>query len=137
MIKSLVSKYKDIVAIYPMDKLTAAKQYDCYNDVMATLHSTALNVVAISVDNAATNRKFYCDFLCNGTLSTSVIDSVNQQPIFHILDPVHTIKNVYNNFQGRKVFECPPMEHNLPNGCTANFKHVVELYNIESTMSLK
>jgi len=54
MIKSLVSKYKDIVAIYPMDKLTAAKQYDCYNDVMATLHSTAFNVVAISVDNAAT-----------------------------------------------------------------------------------
>jgi len=137
MIKSLVSKYKDIVAIYPMDKLTAAKQYDCYNDVMATLHSTAFNVVAISVDNAATNRKFYSDFLCNGTLSTSVIDTVSQQPIFLILDPVHTIKNVYNNFQGRKVFECPPMERNLPNGCSANFNHVVELFNMESTMALK
>ena len=30
MVKSLTSKYKDLVAIYPMCKLTAAKQYDCY-----------------------------------------------------------------------------------------------------------
>jgi len=29
MIKSLAGKYKDLVAIYPMSKLTAAKLYDC------------------------------------------------------------------------------------------------------------
>ena len=34
MIKSLCSKYKDIVAIYPMSKLTAAKQFECYKEVM-------------------------------------------------------------------------------------------------------
>ena len=59
MVKSLVSKYKDIVAIYPMDKLTAANQYGCYNDVMVMLRGIGMNVVAISVDNAATNRKFF------------------------------------------------------------------------------
>ena len=50
---------------------------------------------------------------------------------------MHTIKNVYNNFQSRKVFECPAFLDNLPNGCSANFRHVVELYEKESAMALK
>ena len=58
MVKSLASKYKDIVAIYPMDKLTSTKLFDCFNEVMSLLRRTALNVVAILVDNAATNRKY-------------------------------------------------------------------------------
>lgn len=64
MVKSVAGKYKDIVAIYPMDRLTAMKQKQCYDDVMTLLHQTDLNVVAISVDNASTNRKFYIDCLC-------------------------------------------------------------------------
>ena len=136
-VKSMVSKYKDIVAIYPMDKLTAVKQHQSNNDVMTLLRMTDLNVVAISVDNASTNRKFFIDCLCNGTLTTSVVDSVTQQPIFLVFDPVHTIKNIYNNFQSRKIFACPQMEHNLPTGCSANFQHIAELFSLESTMALK
>ena len=56
MIKSVAGRYKDIVAIYPVDKLTASKMNECYVDVMSLLHKTAVTVVAISVDNAATNR---------------------------------------------------------------------------------
>jgi len=137
MIKSLAGHYKDIVAIYPVDKLTAAKQHDCYVDVMNLLHKTPVSVVAISVDNAATNRKFYIDHLCDGTLKTSITDATTGQPVFLLFDPVHTLKNVYNNFQRREVFECPLMERNLPHGCTANFRHIAELYNMESTLSLK
>jgi len=137
MIKSVASKYRDIVAIYPVNKLTAEKQNDCYVDVMSLLRTTGANVVAISVDNAATNRKFFTDYLCGGKLSTCIFDSVTGQPIYLIFDPVHAIKNVYNNFQSRKVFECPPMERNLPEGSHADFKHVTELYNKEATMSLK
>ena len=137
MAKSVAGHYKDIVAVYPMDKLTAAKQHECYLDVMRLLHKTPITVIAISVDNAATNRKFYIDHLCDGTLKTSIIDSTTGQPIFLLFDPVHTLKNVYNNFQRREVFECPPMERNLPSGCSANFAHVTELFNTESGMSLK
>ena len=75
MVKSLVGKYKDVVALYPIAKLTANKQNECYNEVMAMLRKVGLNVVALSVDNATTNRKFYIDHLCGGTLQTSVIDS--------------------------------------------------------------
>jgi len=127
----------DIVAVYPMDKLTASKQRECYLDVIRLLHKTPVTVIAISVDNAAANRKFYIDHLCDGTLKTSITDSTTGQPIFLLFDHVHTLKNVYNNCQRRGIFECSPMECNLPNGCSANFKHVTELFDIESTLSLK
>jgi len=137
MVKSIVGKYKDLVGIYPVHKLTAKKQHQCYLEVMSLLRSVAMNVVAISVDNASTNRKFFIDFLCGGNLQTQITDTVTGQPIYLIFDPVHDLKNVYNNFQSRKLFECPIMNRNLPNGCVANFHHIVELYNMESTMALK
>jgi hypothetical protein len=137
MVKSLVCKYKDIVALYPMAKLTADKQNDCYKEVMALLHTIGLNVVALSVDNASTNRKFYIDHLCGGSLQTSVTDAQTNQPLFLIFDPVHDLKNLYNNFQSRKTFHCPPFEANLPNGCHADFNHIVQLFNHEASFALK
>ena len=74
MIKSVAGHYKDIVALYPVQKLTASKQHDCYVDVMKLLRRTAVTVVAMSVDNAATNRKFYVD-LCDGSLRTNITDA--------------------------------------------------------------
>jgi len=104
---------------------------------MARLRSVSLNVVAISVDNASTNRKFFIDCLCSGNLKILTIDPVSGQPIYLIFDPVHDLKNVCNNVQSRKKFECPHMKLNLPTGCTANFKHVIDLFNMKYSMSLK
>jgi len=44
-----------------VDKLTASMQHECYTNVTSLLHKIPVTVVAISVDNAATNRKFYVD----------------------------------------------------------------------------
>jgi len=58
MVKSLTSKYKDIISIYPICKLTVDMQHRCYNKVMIVFRKVQLTVVAISVDNVSTNRKF-------------------------------------------------------------------------------
>jgi hypothetical protein len=137
MVKSLVNKFKDVVAIYPMATLTAAKQHDCYTEVLTMLNTVGLYVVAISVDNATTNRKFFADCLCDGTLKTSIMNNETGQPIFLIFDPVHDLKNVYNNFQSRKMFECPTLIDGLPAGCKADFRHVVQLYDHEASAALK
>ena len=137
MVKSLTSKYRDLVAMYPMSKLTAIKLNESFTQVLKLLHSVSFNVVAVSVDNAAANRKFFVDLLCEGQLKTSVVNPESGQPMFLIFDPVHDLKNVYNNFQSRKHFECPPMNRNLPTGCVADFKDIADLYNMESSMSLK
>jgi peroxiredoxin len=71
------------------------------HEVMDLLRRVSVTVVAISVDNASTNQKFYTHCLCNGTLRTNIIDSETGQPIYLIFDPVHDLKNVYNNSQGR------------------------------------
>ena len=95
MIKSVGCKYKDLVSMYPMSKLTAVKLHECYKEVMALLRTVAVNVVAISVDNATTNRKCFVDCLCDGTLKTHILDPVTGQPIFLLFDSVHDIKNLY------------------------------------------
>ena len=41
------------------------------------------------------------------------------------------------HFSGRKSFICPPIEPSLPEGCTANFQDIMDLYNYEATMPLK
>jgi len=120
-----------------MDKLTADKLNQCYIEVAKQLKSVSLTVVALSVDNASTNRKFFTDYLSEGTLKTQVIDKTTGQLLFLIIDPVHTLKNVYNNFQSRNIFKCSPLDVELPNGCSADFSHVVQLYNLEDTMPLK
>jgi hypothetical protein len=92
VIKWLVGQYKDIVALYPVAKLTASKQYACFCEVMA---------------------------------------------LFLIFDPVHNLKNLYNNFQMHNIFQCPTFDINLPNGCEASFTHIVQLYNHKTSFPSK
>ena len=136
MIKSIAGKYKDIVAIYPISGLTALKLSECYEEVMKLINLIPFNVVAISVDNAAVNRRFYMD-LCNNNLQVSVQNPFTHQPLFLLIDPVHNIKNIYNNFQTRKILKCPPNPPLAPNGFNANFHHIKELYELESSSSLR
>ena len=104
---------------------------------MALLRTTTVRVVAVSVDNAAVNREFYVHCLCNGTLSTHIVDSVTGQPLCLLFNSAHNLKNMYNNFQSRKVFDCPAMTNNLPERCRAAFADIVELYELECSMALK
>lgn len=122
MVKSIKGNYRDVVSLFPIHNLTADKLKECYEKTMFTLRSVSLNVVGISVDNAAVNRKFYA-LICEGNLQTHVVDPVTGQPIFLFFDPVHNIKNIYmyNNFRNGKIFVCPFMPKYFPNGCIPNF----------------
>jgi len=87
--------------------------------------------------NAQVNRKFYIDCLCNRTLPNHIVNSVTAQPLYLLFNPVYNLKNIYNNFQYIKVFDCPAMTKNLPERCCAAFADIVELYELESSMALK
>ena len=104
MVKSLSSGYKDMVAMYPIKNLRAENQKTCFDKVMTLLHEVGFNVVAISVDNAPANRKFFKYYLCDGTLEDSVVNSFTSGQKFLIFDPTHIIKNIYNNFLSKKFF---------------------------------
>ena len=67
MIKSLSSKYRDMVCIHLMGNLKADTRKQYFDKVMHLVHEVGFTVIRILVDNAAANRKFYKDFLCDGT----------------------------------------------------------------------
>ena len=62
MIKSLSSGYMDMVGIYPVKNLKAEMEKDCFDKIMFL----GFNVVCLSVDNAAANRKFFKEYFCDG-----------------------------------------------------------------------
>ena len=137
MIKSLSSGYKDMVAMYPIKHLRAETQKECYDKVMTLLHEIGFNVIAISVDNAPANRKFFKDFLCEGSLKESVDNDFTGGKIFLIFDPTHIIKNIYNNFLSKRLLELPCVPPLVPNQVRASFGDIDSVYSKECQKPLK
>ena len=88
MVKSLSSGYKDMVGIYLIKNLKAETQKQCFNKIMYFLYEVGFNMVGVSVDNAAANRKFYKNFLCDGIWKSSITNSFTGGKIFLIFDPI-------------------------------------------------
>ncbi|KAG1652170.1 Organic cation transporter protein [Nymphon striatum] len=112
MISSIAGQYRDVVSFYPINVLC--------------------------VDNHPVNRAFLTNILCNGSLKSQIKNPVNDKPLFLLFDPVHNIKNVYNNFQGKRIFKLPSFHlDNLNFVTTAKFDDLCELHNLEATKPIK
>lgn len=137
MVKSLKGKFQDMVSIYPVAKLNSKFLKKAFTEVMDKLYHCGLVVLALSVDNAPTNRSFYVKELCNGNLSTSI-----QHPhfpdteLFLLFDSSHNVKNVYNNFLNRRSFIMPKFSDS-ESKLRADFQHLLELYTFEKDRPLK
>ncbi len=130
MVKSIGGKYSDMVALFPIRNLDSTKISELFNAGMCSLVDIGYQVWAISVDNAAPNRKFYIE-LCSGNLKTSVPHpEIPDLKLFLLFDAVHNFKNIYNNFQTRKEFIYPGF-HNSLEEKKAKFNHLELMYNLE------
>ena len=138
MISSISSAYRDVVAIYPIDKINGETIFNCYNGVMNMLHKSGFQVIAICVDNLAANRKFYETFLCGGKLKHSIPNNLcNGDPIFLCFDNTHNIKNIYNNFITRKSFLCPHPQSEHAESINPKMCDIKELFDLETGKPLK
>ena len=137
MIKFFSSDYRNMVGVFPVKNLKAETQKKCFDKVMHLLYEAGFNVVAVSVDNAAINRKFYKDFLCNGTLKECIDNPHTCGSIFLLFDPNHIVKNIYNNFLSRRVFKLPSIPPLVPNAVSANFSGIETVYSMECHKPLK
>ena len=137
MIKSFSSGYNDIVGMHPIKNLKAETQNQCFEKIMLLLHEVGFNVVGLSVDNAAANRKFYKDYLCNGVWKESIINRLTGGIVFLLFDPTHVIKNIYNNFLTRRVLELPALLSLAPESKKALFSDVEAVYKEECHKPLK
>ncbi len=136
MVKSIGGSYSDVVALFPVRNLDAKRIHQEFEGVMKELTSIGYQVIAVSVDNAAPNRKFYVEELCLGNLKTKVTHPEKQdQEIYLLFDAVHNFKNVYNNFQTRKEFIYPALVDTGEK--KASFLHLEQLYNLELGKPIK
>ncbi len=123
MVSSVCSKYRDIVTFYPISGLTAEKLLMCFMEVLDRLCHIGFHVLTICTDNLATNRWFFAEFLCGGQLECQILNPVTGKLLFLLLDLVHNFKNIYNNWEKKKIFKYPAFQPYLT--ClTASFMYV-------------
>ncbi|KAG1681471.1 THAP domain-containing protein 1 [Nymphon striatum] len=138
MISSVCGKHKDIVSLYPVKRLNANKLEECCLAVLKLLDDIGYNVVAISVDNHPVNRSYFVSKLCEGNLKSQVANPVNGAPLFLLFDAVHNMKNIFNNFEGKKVLCYPNFDDPISNVLsTAKFEHMIDLYDMEVPKPIK
>lgn len=136
MVKSVAGPFRDVVAMFPMSKLDSEDMKMTTSQVLKTLKEIGMRVILMSVDNATANRKFYTQEFCHGLLTPSIPHPEEpSQPLFLSFDPVHCFKNIFNNFQTRKQFECPTFTNSAV--IYPSFQHIEELYNLEKGNPVK
>jgi len=137
MISSIAGDYRDIVSLFPVRKLNTDFLHEKFLSTMQFIHSIGFRVLIVCVDNYSVNRAFYINKLCNGTLQSSIPNPCDpDSPLYLTFDTTHNVKNIYNNFQSKKVFVCPPFSPQS-SSFTANFQHIEELYYLERDKSVK
>ena len=132
MVKSLASKYSDVVAMIPVHGLNVeCLRTNCLK-VLQLLKDVGLRVVSLSADNHPVNRSFYRSL--SDDINSPCVNPCDSSLKLHLLiDHTHNVKNIYNNFQKRVKFDFPS---GLPFN-SANFNHIKELYDLESAMSVR
>lgn len=144
MIQSLLSSYKDVVHILPVKTIDAEGLHTYINKVVTGLQSLGFKVVCVVTDNNAVNRKAMSFFASPPKLSIVYKHPCDiSKPLFYVLDSVHILKCVRNNWINKKdgdqtivypMFETFLEAKQLP---MAKFSSVKKLHEIESTQIVK
>ncbi|XP_075725128.1 uncharacterized protein LOC119179731 [Rhipicephalus microplus] len=103
MVQSLLSSYKDVAHILPVTRITATELHDVLKTLIMRLESAGLHVVAVVTDNNAMNRKMMSLFSEQNEPGIVFPHPANpQQPLFHVVDTVHLLKCIRNNWLNQK-----------------------------------
>lgn len=107
MINSLLSTYRDVVHILPVKTLDAQTLHNYIEKIVIGLEKLGFEVLSIVSDNNAINSKamsFFSDPPEVKYLYRNPADS--SRPLFFVIDSVHIIKNLRNNWINQKPDQC-------------------------------
>lgn len=144
MIQSLLSSNKDVVHILPVAQIEAKQLHEFLDLLIRHLEDIGIRVVAVVSDNNSINRKamsFFAD-----PPKVSIVyrhPSDSSRPLFFILDAVHILKCIRNNWLnqrncGRCIFfpNFSALSEN-PSVLTASFNTLCKLHEGEKNELLR
>lgn len=141
MISSVLSKYKDVVSIIPVNNLTSEQLKEMCVTVIHQIEKLGFSVIAIVSDNNNINRRAFELFSTTKILQPCVPHPISpNRKLFFIFDTVHIIKCIRNNWlskkDGDKIFKFPHFETG-EEIFTAHYKHLEQMYEIEKNLLVK
>lgn len=138
MIQSLLSSSKDVVHILPVAKIDAIQLHQFLRELINGLEATGFRVIAVVSDNNSINGKAMSFFSEPRKVDTVYKHPSDQsRPLFFILDSVHVLKCIRNNWLNqRNSGKCMffPDINGLPDKpcvLTASFNTLLELHERE------
>ncbi|KAK8756868.1 hypothetical protein V5799_000430 [Amblyomma americanum] len=148
MVQSLLSANKDVIHILPVSKMNSEILHEYCKKIILEVESMGLKVIAVVTDNNSLNRKMMSLFSRNHEVNIVYPHPADKsRPLFFVIDPVHILKCVRNNWINQKnegtCFYFPEMSLSgeLPVGPprmkAASFEAVRQLYSSEKTSLLK
>lgn len=103
LISSLMSSYRDIVRLIPVETAKAEYLYEIVKATIIDLEKISVKVIAIVSDNNSINRKIFKQFSSKNELEISVPNpAIPSRPLFFLLDSVHLLKSIRNNWINKK-----------------------------------
>lgn len=133
MIKSLKSGFSDVVAMVPLCGINLPILSDKFHTVLKVVVDCGFDVIAVVCDNHPVNRSLL-NSLSNKNPNASIENPVRPgSPLFLLVDPTHTIKNIYNNFQKAARFSFK-YDNEVR---VAKFAHIKQIYEMEGNKGLR
>ncbi|XP_077489629.1 uncharacterized protein LOC144100614 [Amblyomma americanum] len=145
MIQSVACPFKEVAHIVPVHKADGEFLHNLLKDVICGLENIGYRVLCVVSDNHSVNRKAMSQFT---TPPTNAIlyphPSDPSRPLFFVIDPVHILKCIRNNWLNQKndqlCFYFPDFNENSnqpPRMRTASFATIREAYKLESDQLLR
>lgn len=145
MVRSLTCKFKEVAHIVPVHRLDAEFLHKMLKNVICGLEKIGYRVVCVVSDNNSVNRKAMSHF--ESTPSNNIVyqhPSDPARPLFFVIDPVHILKCIRNNWINQKndqvCFYFPEMQTDaaqLERMQTASFSTIRDLHSKECDQLLK
>ena len=133
MIHSLASKYQEVVRLVPVHQISAEIIHFHFLETLKILKDCRFNTIVTICDNHCVNRQFFKILSGGSNVKSRIVHPLsNELSMFLLIDPVHSFRNLYNNFLNKSQFRCPD-----PNNITGDqwispsFNHVRQLFDME------
>ncbi|XP_055337664.1 uncharacterized protein LOC129587779 [Paramacrobiotus metropolitanus] len=147
MITGVASGVSEIVMLVPSHNMTAEELHKETMDVLSALEERGIKVVSIITDNHKKNQSLFSLLARLAAMDDQTCWIPNpfaqDRPLFLVIDPVHIIKTIRNNWYQhgtliypsiRRFFKDEPEDTDV---LSAHWSHFQHAYSIEQTSNLK